>query len=389
MDESLVAWRSEVSMLSALAASASLAPSFSSSSAAHTAPHCTAPPGGAPPFGGGRIALLPPGGLAWVSQLHHNVQGCLAACKTPMEALDVLDEALDGLPPPRANAATALTSFSVAEEGSSRITSSTAVAPRGRALNEPPLEPCRARQVQAQRFAQAEVELVEASAQLLKEAQARAAGLKEELKERQRRHELKVAELRRRQHRERKKMLHRLLYQLSPPRQQLDSGHVPEWQTPSPPLSEKAGAACAAARADSVPRCRERAPPRHHEDEELLVDSSPSPPLLAPPLLPPNAVPRRRAAERQGKAAAPAAVAPPPARAQPTVPSHYCREPGARIRSRSEGSLRVGEADADALAPRRAEVVTQPGVFGIAPPLGRRTVGEDRKRTQAAPRGAL
>lgn len=272
-----------------------------------------APCCGAPPCTGGRSTLVSPGGLAWVPQLPHYVQGYLAACTTALEALEVLDEALDGLPPqPRPTAAAALSCSFVAEvaleEASLALSSAAVPASAG----GPPSEPRGARQVQAQRFVRAEVDLVEASAELLKEAQARAAGLEEELQERQRSHELKIAELQRRHRRERKKMLHRLLDRLSPPRRPVDNGHVPD-------------------------------------------------PIVA-------------------------AVGPLPRTMQPAAPPQRRWEHGARIRSRSEGSYHADEADTAALVPSHTDVVTQPGVCGVSPRPGWRTLVEDKKRTPAVRR---
>lgn len=195
-------------------------------------------------------------GLMWLSDLSHSVQGRLAACRRPADALEVLDEVIASMPSARrgppgdvasASSAGGTSSDSgAADEGQlprkmqgggsrrpasqSRHRSVPLAAPRGHKRDDP----------------RDTAELVAASAELLKSAQAHTVGLERQFQERQRRHEQEVAELRRQQRRSRKRALHKLLDRLAPPHRALGSQRQqaiegPAFQTSQEILAGDAG----------------------------------------------------------------------------------------------------------------------------------------------------
>lgn len=120
----------------------------------------------------------PPGGLAWIFDLPWHTQGRLAACMSPSEALEVLDEA-------------------VPHGASDEVHSTLTLAQLTGTSTSP--------------------ELVAAAMGLLQKARTRVQELEAVREERRRQHEEALAALRQRLSRERHKSLRRLLEKLAPP----------------------------------------------------------------------------------------------------------------------------------------------------------------------------
>jgi len=126
----------------------------------------------------------------WVEALPPQVQGRLAGCTTPLEALEVLEEVLDhlGLAP------------AVSSGASTRPVCTSLCTSRSTSCDE------------------AQPELLAASVDLLRSARARVENLEKELQDRRRNHEKKLKDLRHQQRSDKRRMLRRLLQKLAPPR---------------------------------------------------------------------------------------------------------------------------------------------------------------------------
>lgn len=235
LDEGLLAWRAEISAVSALraattatgqaledrqmcapmaAAQASLAASAAAQAAASASVLALS---ASPAHQRGHDQLphifspsLPACGLSWTRQLPAFAQGRLAACMTPQEALDVLDETVDER-------------VSIAEPNSGRSAASTpSRAGRWRNRATPPspaptLPGASFASVQSRRSSSQLGPEVAASAARLRQANSERQRLEELLAQEKRQHEAKMAELRRQLKRERRRKLQELLDQLSPP----------------------------------------------------------------------------------------------------------------------------------------------------------------------------
>lgn len=166
-------------------------------------------------------------GLPWVQQMSYHMQGRLAGCHNIAGALEVLDEVLLGMPLP-ASKSESFSQTDVLKCGGDDgvVTSDDGVVARERSghgrwgrhqaqslCQEPP----RARRGNN---SSKEADLVAASAEILRAARSRVAGLEEELHQRQHRHDQQVAQLCRKQRRDRRRALGCLLDRLSPPGRQ-------------------------------------------------------------------------------------------------------------------------------------------------------------------------
>jgi len=198
LDESLLSLRAEVAALDAFRASSGKAPSRVAADGAALPSSSRPSHSPVPACGASGRALSPaPGGLCWVRQLPRQFRGRLAACVRPGEALEVLDEALD--------TGRALSSGHSRSEG----TPSAAAAEAAVANATEPSVPSAG-------LPEVKPEVVAAAVELLRSADARAAGLEAELEERQSRHEAHMAELKRRHREESRRSLRRLLARLAP-----------------------------------------------------------------------------------------------------------------------------------------------------------------------------
>lgn len=150
----------------------------------------------------------PPGGLVWVCQLPVQLQGRLAGCSAPSEALDILEEAIAALPS---------IGFSA--------TASVGMGTLGAAGAKKPPGPGRWRSRPTSKLQyhdcspgnKVEPALVEAAVGLMAAARSRVADLEAELKTRRRQQEEELAELSRRLRDDRRRALRRLLDRLAPP----------------------------------------------------------------------------------------------------------------------------------------------------------------------------
>merc|ERR1712216_259233 len=137
-------------------------------------------------------------GLPWLRKLPHGVQGRIAACRSIAGALEVLDEALLGLP------------LSTDKAERSSQTDAGMLGESASLLRTPERSGGRWGRRQSSRTRRSEepenaADLVAASAELLRTARARVTRLEDELQERQERHNEQVAELCRRQRRDRRR----------------------------------------------------------------------------------------------------------------------------------------------------------------------------------------
>jgi len=213
LDKGLRAWRDEVAKLHAVASVSAATPSRwataggpnFSNSLALTPPAAMPPPTSLAALPGNpsvcsdppnKYGMPAPGGLKWAAQFPVVIQGRLAACATPEEALELIDEALSGsslrrLPSSQNGYDNTEDSVRRMADDSTRSGGTTGGAPSA--------------------------ELVVASAEVLRAAQARVADLEDEFKERERRHAEDIAQLRRQHHHEQKRSVRGLLDRLAPP----------------------------------------------------------------------------------------------------------------------------------------------------------------------------
>lgn len=154
----------------------------------------------------------PPSGLAWLAQLPQQVQGRLAACTCPAEALEVLDEALDGFGCSNASSPGHGVQCDDAEgiPSCASCSGSRGAPGRWRSRSQPLPSPS------SDDSAEVQPEVVAAAAALLRSARARAADLEAELDSQSRKHEARLAELRRQHREESRRSLRRVLAKLAP-----------------------------------------------------------------------------------------------------------------------------------------------------------------------------
>lgn len=164
-----------------------------------------------------QLALPPPGGLAWIPLLPEYMQGRLAACTGLAEAVDVLDEAIDGFTVSR----DAISSTACSKGDDNLVPRKCKDGHRvGRWRSAGACVGSRHQAVIAAEPAVREAtksrDLLIASTELLRATRSRASDLEAELEERQRLHEEQVAELKYRYREERHRKLQRLLRRLTP-----------------------------------------------------------------------------------------------------------------------------------------------------------------------------
>lgn len=158
----------------------------------------------------------------WAQALPPQAQGRLAGCMSLEEAVEVLDEALDFLIPGSAPALGDSAISPCTERISGRLPSRqrqgdemfALALPAPRGGNRSAVTACCALQTGPE----AGPELVTASAELLKDAKARAEALEAEFKEKQRGHSEQVEKLRRQLRRERNRSVRRLVDDIAPPK---------------------------------------------------------------------------------------------------------------------------------------------------------------------------
>lgn len=221
LDEGLSSLRAEVAALNFLRSSNCIAPHSTVVELPNPRSSTASISGLEEPLRAGHLplqhSLPPPGGLAWVRQLPQQVQGRLAACMLPLEALEVLDEALDGLVPAMLH-----TDGDSSEDDTvqgRRVSNDCHGVPMWTGSRHSKFANDFSVATQAPSATSiAQPELIAASAELLRHAQAQAANLEAELVNRQRRHEMEIAELARRQREESRRSLKRLLERLGPDR---------------------------------------------------------------------------------------------------------------------------------------------------------------------------
>lgn len=154
-----------------------------------------------------QLAAPPPGGLAWILRLPQNTQGRLAACTGVAEVIDVLDEALDGLP--TSSGSTLDFASTPSRSGRWRSKSlASGLSPAGRSAGGV------GSTVAVAQEPAVSSNLVAASAELLRTMRSRSAELEAELASRQRRHEEHLVELKQQLRDERHRKLQRLLGKL-------------------------------------------------------------------------------------------------------------------------------------------------------------------------------
>eukprot|EP00927_Polykrikos_kofoidii_P044609 TRINITY_DN38531_c0_g1_i1.p1 TRINITY_DN38531_c0_g1~~TRINITY_DN38531_c0_g1_i1.p1 ORF type:complete len:768 (-),score=117.43 TRINITY_DN38531_c0_g1_i1:52-2355(-) len=155
------------------------------------------------PSGGMKGAPVPHG-LSWIQCLPVQFQGRLAACLSPAEALEVLDEILDG------------SSHGLEDEGSNRLDRWRGSGDAHQAMDRRVGSGDRVG-ANTGAVCSASPEVVAASAELLRAENARAEALEAELRLRRQQHETKVTELRQRFRQGQRRALRKLLVRLDPP----------------------------------------------------------------------------------------------------------------------------------------------------------------------------
>lgn len=221
LDEGLSSLRAEVAALNFLRSSNCVAPHSTVVELPNPRSSIASTSGLEGPLRAGHLplqhSLPPPGGLAWVRQLPQHVQGRLAACTLPLEALEVLDEALDGLVPAILHT-DGESSEDDTVQGRQVFNDCAGVPTRTGSRHSKSANDLSLATQASSATSMAQSELIAASAELLRHAQAHAANLEAELVNRQRRHEMEIAELTRRQREESRRSLKRLLERLGPDR---------------------------------------------------------------------------------------------------------------------------------------------------------------------------
>jgi len=151
-------------------------------------------------------------GLSWLTQLPPQAQGRLAACASPAEAIDVLDDVLDSLPSGEQSGGRSRRWRSSSTSGRQPATCAWGEAAPKCAPPAPP-----------------SAEAVAASAALLRKYNDDKHRLEEQLQEQALRFEQELAETQRRFRRERRKKCQQLLAQVDPPKGSVhSSSRLPE-----------------------------------------------------------------------------------------------------------------------------------------------------------------
>lgn len=246
LDDSLLAWRAEVAALKEFASGCGIATHTGAAQRALVAyddqaqrltepcsfplvAHAALDECNTIPARAHRVApasmYIPSDGLKWLQLLPFHTQGRLAACCSMDEALEVLDEALDGFPAPES-----ANERRIEEIGPSAPPGRRGRWGRGRVQNDSGRS-CEAPSALRSRIEEAS--LVTASAELLRNSQARVTCLQKDFHERQQKHEQHVAELCKQFRHERRRGLHCILERISPPQRVRSHRASPQKASPS------------------------------------------------------------------------------------------------------------------------------------------------------------